>query len=133
MDKESIEKILVNVDWYDISIQRNPFGELFLILVCRTESQAANLYSLLTNSSFTVRGFAKDEKVKYVIRIYFDYSIILHCTTSKTITDYPPILWLENGEIPLITTGVFLGYNEMDLATYNYNAPVSFKNNINLN
>lgn len=133
MNKEEIKSLLSTSDWYDISIQKNAIGEVVLILVCRNDKQVDDFYSLLSTEGFTYRGFAKDKSDKYVLRLYFGDDIIMHCTTTRTIADYPQLLWVEQGLAELITAGMFIGVNESGMSLYSYKAPFSHANRINLN
>lgn len=101
--EDDLKKIL----WRDISIQTTEKGHV-LILVCETREQSDLLNTMLHKNGFELKISINKNK-EYVLSLLFDESDYgIGYNTERTDKDYPPLKWLRNQQVKLITTGIWL-------------------------
>lgn len=107
------ESLLIELEWIDFSIIIDSDKNCLLILICKEENGKNGFYNLLTNYDFKLLTFIEDDKT-YTISIEFDIANrSLSYSTNLTSEQYPPLIWLNNGTVKYITTGLWLAEGTM--------------------
>lgn len=114
MEKSSIlEKALVDVQFYDLSIQSLSSGKNVLILICKQEEESNKLVDILNQYAFDLKISMNEQSGNYSLDFYFiDSDIGFQFDTGKSETTYPPLQKLKNNQISFISTGIWTGMTQ---------------------
>lgn len=116
--------ILNQFSWHEISIQKDISGNCFLILAS-TEEKSQLIYDIMSNSAFRLEVQIDPITKIYSFRLVFRYNKIKDIEysydTKLTSEMYPPLVWLTNGTVKFITTGM---QSDKDQNLFSYRKPL---------
>lgn len=108
-----LEKALVDVQCYDLSIQSLSSGKNVLILICKQEEKSNKLMGILNQYAFDLKISMNEQTGNYSLDFHFiDSDIGFRFDTGKNETNYPPLQKLKNNQISFISTGIWTGMTQ---------------------
>ena len=117
-------EILNLFSWQEISIQKDNSGNCFLILAT-TEEKSKLMYEIISMSRLKIEINIDPVSKIYSLSLVFRYNqskeIVYSYDTGLTSEIYPPLIWLTNGTVNFITTGV---QSENNLNHFSYKKPL---------
>jgi len=118
------KEILNQFSWHEISIQKDSSGDCFLILAT-TDEKAKLIYDIISICSLRLEVHIDQTTKIYSISLVFNYNqnkdIEYSFDTGLTSEIYPPLIWLTNGTVNFITTGV---QSENNPTHFSYKKPL---------
>lgn len=77
-----------------------------IIFLCETKEMADNLYQLLSIGEYKLTiGISQKKEYRFELD-FLKTDFKFQFDTQLTASDYPPLLWLTNSTVSLVTTGI---------------------------